>query len=332
MVADRDALPPNTLRALMETMEMRGLLTLPLMNGDDCLGFVGLDAVHQPRVYGGEEITLLELFAQMLVNLRLRALAAAQVRDMTERLEQKVRERTQQLNESVQSLQTVNRELESFTYSASHDLRTPLRGIEGFSTLLLDEHAAQLDEQGRDYLQRIQRATRHMSQLVNDLLAYSRLQQMVERIEPVPLSVFVQTVAAPFDDELEARQGQLSVQMPDDLQVRADPKGLAIVLRNLIDNALKFTPASAAPRIRIEAQPLGDRVRLSVSDQGIGFDMKHHDRIFGMFQRLHRQDQIPGTGIGLALVHKAVERMGGHIRAEATPGQGARFEVDLPRA
>lgn len=332
MVADRDALPPSALRELMETMEMRGLLTLPLMNGEDCLGFVGLDAVHQPRAYGSEEITLLELFAQMLVNLRLRAQAAAQVREMTEQLEQKVEERTQQLNDSVQRLQTVNRELESFTYSASHDLRTPLRGIEGFSTLLLDEHAAQLDDQGRDYLQRIQRATRHMSQLVNDLLAYSRLQQMTEQIEPVQLPVFVQTVAAPFCDELEARQGRLSVEMPEDLRVQADPKGLAIVLRNLIDNALKFTPANAAPRIRIEAQPLADRVRLSVSDQGIGFDMKHHDRIFGMFQRLHRQDQIPGTGIGLALVKKAVERMGGHIRAEAVPGQGARFEVDLPLA
>ena len=141
----------------------------------------------------------------------------------------------------------------------------------------------------------------------------------------------MQAVAAPFRDELEARQGQLSVVMPDDLRVQANPKGLAIVLRNLIDNALKFTPASAAPRVRIEAQALGDRVLLRVSDQGIGFDMKHHDRIFGMFQRLHRQDQIPGTGIGLALVQKAVERMGGHIRAESAPGQGATFHIELPR-
>ena len=332
MVADREALPPNALRALMETMEMRGLLTLPLMDGEDCLGFVGLDAVHQPRTYGHEEITLLELFAQMLVNLRLRALAAAQVREMTEQLEQKVEERTQQLHESVQRLQTVNRELESFTYSASHDLRTPLRGIEGFSTLLLEEHAAQLDDQGREYLQRIQRATLHMSQLVNDLLAYSRLQQLAEQIEPVALAACAQTVAAPFRDELEARQGQLSVLVPDDLRVQANPKGLAIVLRNLIDNALKFTPAGQAPCVRVQAHAEGGRVHLSVSDQGIGFDMRHHDRIFGMFQRLHRQDQIPGTGIGLALVQKAVERMGGQIRADSAPGQGATFHVDLPQA
>jgi signal transduction histidine kinase len=312
-------------------MDIRGLLTLPLMNGDACLGFVGLDSVHHAREYGSEEITLLELFAQMLVNLRLRAQAAAKVHEMTEQLEQKVEERTQQLHESVQRLQTVNRELESFTYSASHDLRTPLRGIEGFSALLLEEHAAQLDEQGREYLGRIQRATLHMSRLVSDLLAYSRLQQMTEQIEPVALAACVREVTAPFRDELETRQGVLTVQMPDDLRVQADAKGLAIALRNLIDNALKFTPAGQAPRIGIEAQARGERVLLSVSDQGIGFDMKHHERIFGMFQRLHRQDQIPGTGIGLALVQKAVERMGGHIRAESAPGQGATFHIELPR-
>ena len=103
-------------------------------------------------------------------------------------------------------------------------------------------------------------------------------------------------------------------------------------LRNLVDNALKFTPADRHPEIRISAIPDGAMVNLSVSDNGQGFDMKYHDRIFGMFQRLHRQDQIPGTGIGLALVLKAVERMGGTIRAESAPGQGARFEIELPRA
>lgn len=331
-VSDVQALPPGALRTLLEALELRGLLTLPLMHGGTCLGFVGLDAVRQTRVYGREEVTLLELFAQMLVNMRLRAQAAAQVSEMTDRLEQNVQERTQQLNDSVQRLQTVNRELESFTYSASHDLRTPLRGIEGFSALLLHEHASQLDDQGREYLQRIQRATLHMSQLVNDLLAYSRLQQLTEHSVPVALAASVREVVAPFRDELEARQGQLDVQVPEDLRVQANPKGVAIVLRNLIDNALKFTPANAAPRIFVEALVQGDRVLLSVSDQGIGFDMKYHDRIFGMFQRLHRQDQIPGTGIGLALVHKAVERMGGQIRAQSEPGRGARFEVELPLA
>lgn len=329
---DVQALPEGPLKDLVTAQGIRSLMTLPLTGQDACLGYVGLDSVRSTHLYDEEEITLLQLFAQMLVNLQERSRAQARLRELTERLEQKVQERTQQLRDSVQRLQIVNRELESFTYSASHDLRTPLRGIEGFSALLLEEHAQQLDEQGREYLRRIQRATLHMSRLVSDLLAYSRLQQMTEQIEPVDLAACVRDVAAPFRDELEARQGRLETPVPGDLRVLADPKGLAIALRNLIDNALKFTPAGQAPQIRIEAQTRGDRVLLSVSDQGIGFDMKHHERIFGMFQRLHRQDQIPGTGIGLALVLKAVERMGGTIRAESAPGQGARFEIDLPLA
>lgn len=136
-----------------------------------------------------------------------------------------------------------------------------MRGIEGFSALLLDEHAGQLDDQGRVYLQRIQRATLHMSQLVNDLLAYSHLQQLNEPIEQVSLAASVQGVAAPFHDELEARQGQVHLLIGNDLRVLANPKGLAIVLRNLIDNALKFTPARDAPRLRIEAQAMGDQLR-----------------------------------------------------------------------
>lgn len=331
-VVDVLALPANALRERLEPMGIRSLLTLPLMDGERCLGFVGLDSVQRSREYGDEDITLLELFAQMLVNLHLRAEAVAQVHEMTERLEQKVEERTQQLNESVQRLQTVNRELESFTYSASHDLRTPLRGIEGFCTLLLEEHAMQLDEQGREYLRRIQRATRHMAQLVSDLLAYARVQQLTEHVEPVAIASCARTVLLPFQDELAARLGQVDVDVPETLCVRADPQGLAIVLRNLIDNALKFTPTHEAPQVRIAAQVDGPVVRLTVSDRGMGFDMQHHDRIFGMFQRLHRQDQIPGTGIGLALVHKAVERMGGQIRADSAPGQGATFHLDLPAA
>lgn len=330
-VADVLALPESALKDFLKVQGLRGLLTLPLMDGTSCLGFVGLDLVHEARKFAQEEISLLELFAQMLVNMHLRAQSAAQVREMTEHLEHMVEERTQQLNNSVQRLQTVNRELESFNYSASHDLRTPLRGIEGFSALLLSEYQEQFDERGRDYLQRIQHAAQHMSRLVNDLLAYSRLQQMTERLESLNLGAVVQEVLFQFRDELAARRGHVDVDVPEDLTVRADPQGLAIVLRNLIDNALKFTPAAQAPLIRIEAGPQADRVGLSVSDRGMGFDMHYREHIFGMFQRLHRQDQIPGTGIGLALVKKAVDRMGGHITAVGTPGEGARFDIDLPR-
>lgn len=331
-IPDTQALPDQHLRSLLLAQGIQSLVALPLMQEERCLGFVGLDSVRGPHHYGQEETALLQLFAQMLLNIRLRVETEDRIRELTDGLELKVTERTAQLEDSVRQLKTVNRELESFTYSASHDLRTPLRGIEGFSSLLLQEHAGQLDPQGIDYLQRIQKATQHMAQLVSDLLAYAHLQNMAERSEQVELASQLQAVLLPFQDELTARHGQVELQVPAGLAVRAHPQGLTIVLRNLLDNALKFTPTDRAPHIRVEARAQGDRVQLHVSDQGMGFDMKHHDRIFGMFQRLHRQDQIPGTGIGLAMVHKAIERMGGRIWADSVPGVGTSFHIELPGA
>jgi PAS domain S-box-containing protein len=331
-VADVSALEPGNLRELLSAQGIQSLMAIPLSHGDRCLGFVGLDSVRSTHDYGEEETTLLRLFAQMLVNIRLRVEAEEKIRALTEGLEAKVAERTTQLETSVRQLQAVNRELESFTYSASHDLRTPLRGIEGFSALLLEEHATRLDAQGREYLQRIQRATMHMSQLISDLLAYARLEQMTEQVTPVPLESVVRNVLGSVQDTLDERQGQVVIDVPSGLQVAADPRGLTMVLRNLIDNAVKFTPAERPPRVRIQARVQDGLVHIEVADNGMGFDMKHHDRIFGMFQRLHRQDQIPGTGIGLAMVNKAVTRMGGRIRAESAPGEGARFHITLATA
>ncbi|MDP2261983.1 MAG: PAS domain S-box protein [Hydrogenophaga sp.] len=331
-VPDTQARPDDHVRTLLLAQGIQSLVAMPLMDGERCLGFVGLDSVRNTHKYGEEETTLLQLFAQMLVNIRLRVEAEDRIRELTAGLEHKVAERTVQLEDSVRQLKDANRELESFTYSASHDLRTPLRGIEGFSSLLLEEHAEQLDEEGHEYLRRIQKATRHMSQLVADLLAYSRLQNMSEPSEPVELLSHVRAVLAPFQDELSARHGAVQLLVPPSLAARAHPQGLTIVLRNLLDNALKFTPSDRAPHISITARQEGEQVQLCVSDQGMGFDMQYHDKIFGMFQRLHRQDQIPGTGIGLAMVHKALERMGGRIRAESRPGEGAAFHIELPGA
>ncbi|MFP5467738.1 MAG: PAS domain-containing protein [Gammaproteobacteria bacterium] len=329
-IDDVGQLPAGPLRDMLDRQRVRSLTTLPLMMGQECLGFVGLDWVDDIHPWVNEEMTLLELFAQMLVNTEMRNQTERRLHELTGQLEQKVAERTAQLEMSVQRLQTVNRELETFTYSASHDLRTPLRGIEGFSALLLQDHAGQLDPQGREYLQRIQRATLHMSQLITDLLAYARLEQVTGHVEPVDLLDLVQGVAHPFKEAIERRQGQLSWRIPPGLKVLADPRGLSLVLRNLLDNALKFTPAERRPDIIVRADQDGGQIHLSVTDNGQGFDMSHHDRIFGMFQRLHRQDQVPGTGVGLALVAKAIERMGGHIRADSVPGQGSTFHIHVP--
>ena len=331
-VPDVRALPEGPLRGFLEPQGIQSLMALPLMHGEQCLGFVGLDSVRNTHNYGEEEATLLQLFAQMLVNIRLRVEAQARIRELTEDLEHKVAERTEQLESSVRQLKTVNLQLESFTYSASHDLRTPLRGIEGFSSLLLDEHATQLDDQGRDYLQRIQKSTLHMSQLINDLLAYARIEQMDTLLAAVPLASTVGEVVEALHNDIEASGGRVQLRIADDLAVRAHPQGLAMVMRNLIDNALKFKRPGVPPEITIEATSQGDKVHLSVKDRGQGFDMKYHDRIFAIFQRLHRPDEVSGTGIGLAMVHKAIERMDGRIWAESQPGQGAVFHIELPRA
>jgi signal transduction histidine kinase len=296
------------------------------------LGFVGFDAVRQVHLYDQEEINLLQLFAQMLVNVNERRNAEASLRELAAQLEQRVEERTQQLDHSIRRLSQANRELESFAYSVSHDLKSPLRSVEGFAALLLEEQREALNEEARGYLQRIQRATMHMARLINDLLAYCRIEELGSGLVSLRLADEVTGLLEGMHDALEAKQARVRLSVPPDLRALAHPQGLAMVLRNLVDNAMKFTRPGEQPEIAIEASAIGPLVRLSVRDKGMGFDMKHHDRIFAIFQRLHRPDQIAGTGIGLAMVHKAVERMEGRIWAQSAPGEGATFIIELPRA
>jgi len=237
-----------------------------------------------------------------------------------------------ELDRHVARLRQVNQELETFTYSVSHDLKAPLRGIDGYSRLLMSDHAERLDEEGQAFLAHIRRATQHMGVLIDDLLAYSRLERRELTLGSLHLAGLVQTVLAEFQPELAQRQVQLQVQVPDGLRVRADAQGLAMALRNLVDNALKFSRDHPTPALVVQAARVGDAVRLTVQDNGVGFDMKYHDRIFSIFQRLHRAEDYPGTGIGLAIVRKAVDRMGGRVWAEGRPGQGADFHLELPGA
>ena len=217
-----------------------------------------------------------------------------------------------------------------FIVNVSHELKTPV----GALLLLAEAVKSSLDEPqnlGR-FVDRMQTEAERLSRLINDLTDLSRLQASdpTSKREAVPAQRLfaealdsVRLIAARNDVDLVAADvGALTVEGDEDQLVTA--------LRNLLLNAITYSPGDT--RVTLSASVSHDHVDLMVSDQGIGFDMRYHDRIFGMFQRLHRQDQIPGTGIGLALVQKAVERMGGQIRAQSAPGQGARFEMDLPRA
>jgi PAS domain S-box-containing protein len=246
-----------------------------------------------------------------------------EVRALNEVLEQRVAERTVEL-------QARNRELETFTYSVSHDLKAPLRGIDGYSRLLLDDYDDRLDDEGRTFLHTIRKATLQMNELIDDLLAYSRLERRPQSKGPVNPQAVVESILSEREDEIKTRGLKVSVNISCTF-VNADPEGLAMAFRNLLDNALKFTKTIAYPEVDIGGSETDSVCRIWVKDNGIGFDMKFHDRIFDIFQRLHRVEEYPGTGIGLAIVRKAMERMGGRAWAESSPGEGATFYLELPK-
>jgi PAS domain S-box-containing protein len=250
--------------------------------------------------------------------------AEAELQALNRELEQRVADRTA-------NLAAVNRELETFTYTVSHDLKAPLRGIDGYSRLLADDCAAALDDDGRILLDHIRAGVRQMQQLIDDLLAYSRLERRELQATPLELRDAVAQVVAEFRQPIEQNGVELTLDVPA-ARVLADGDGLAIALRNLLDNALKFTAAATPPRIEIGGRVEATSTILTVRDNGIGFDMRFHDRIFEIFQRLGRQETYPGTGIGLALVHKALQHMHGRVWAESQPGQGTTFHLELPNA
>lgn len=255
-------------------------------------------------------------------DVTLSRLAELEVRQLNADLERRVAERTEELAAAV-------RELETFAYSVSHDLKAPLRAVDGYSQILLDEHASSLSEDAAELLGRLRRGAQRMAQLVEGLLAYSRIERRALQTGPVQLEEALRAVLAELREEIEARGADVVVRISRDV-VRADRDGLSIILRNLIGNALKYSRPDRLPRIEITAREAEGKSILSVADDGIGFDMQYNDRIFEIFHRLHRLEDYGGTGIGLALAKKAAERMKSRAWAKSEPGQGATFCVELP--
>jgi PAS domain S-box-containing protein len=245
------------------------------------------------------------------------------------RAEAEVKELNATLAEQAQHLVAVNKELETFTYSVSHDLKAPLRGIDGYSRLLLEDHAHHLDEEGQYFVHTIRGATTQMAQLIDDLLAYSRLERRTWATSQVDIRKVVDNVLLQMQPSQVYPNTIIDVRIEPQVVV-TEADALALVLRNLLDNALKFSANSDAPRIEINGTPVNQYYMLSVRDNGVGFDMQYHERIFDIFQRLHRSEDYPGTGIGLAIVRKALQRMQGRIRVESQVGHGATFTMEIP--
>jgi signal transduction histidine kinase len=238
-----------------------------------------------------------------------------------------LRQSFKQLERNNLDLSTLNKELEAFSYSVSHDLRAPLRSMDGFSLALLEDYGAQLDDEGRDNLQRIRAASQRMGRLIDELLSLSRVTRAELTLRPVDLTALARDIL----DDLRRQQPDRAVQcrIDEGLVAVGDKALVQIALQNLLDNAWKFTGKTAAPEIRVGAVQRDGSTHYFVSDNGAGFDMHYADRLFGAFQRLHHEREFSGTGIGLAIVQRVVHRHGGKIWAEARPGQGATFFFTL---
>jgi len=241
---------------------------------------------------------------------------------LNEHLEEKVDQRTVDVRHAL-------KELEAYAYSIAHNLRAPLRGMAGLSELLLEDERENLSYEGKSHLERILQATQQMDELIMGLLDYSRVSRGDFPLARVSLDGTVDEAIRDRREDLNAHHAEVSVDspLPGILGHRA---AIVQVLTQLLSNAAKFVAPGVAPRIRIRAERKGARVRLWVEDNGIGIDPQYHDRVFGVFERLHKQEDYPGTGIGLAIVRKCMERMGGRAAVESEIGKGSRFWIEAP--
>ncbi len=281
--------------------------------------------LYKWRIVGAITLIILQaaFIVVLLVERRRRRRAKEALDHLNAELEERITARTAALNAKT-------RELETFAYSVAHDLKAPLRGIDGYSRLLLEDHFESLNDEGRSFLETIHGSTEEMSQLIDDLLEYSRLERRELKPDRVELGPLIKTMVEQKKREATDNGIDFVVSINGG-SVVADTNGLTQCLRNYLDNAVKFTGTIPQPRIEVGSEETAQNHVIWVRDNGVGFDMKDHERIFNIFQRLNPSEQYPGTGIGLAIVRKAMERMGGRAWAESKSGHGATFYLEIPK-
>ncbi|MFC6669250.1 sensor histidine kinase [Marinobacterium aestuariivivens] len=289
--------------------------------GDDEIGYL-VQAFNDMLAEIGRRTAELESSNRRLgEEIHERRQASEEIRRLNAELEQRVQLRTAEL-------ENANKELEAFSYSVSHDLRAPLRSIDGFSQALLEDCLDSLDATGQDYLNRVRAAAQRMGVLIDDLLNLSRVSRAQLTLEPLDLSLLAREILAQLSEQEPERD--VTVDIENGLLCRGDPRLIRVALENLLGNAWKYSARRERARIAFYLRDGEQGQAFCIEDNGAGFDMAYADRLFGAFQRLHDARDYPGTGVGLATVQRIIRRHGGDVWAEAEVDQGARFYFRLP--
>jgi signal transduction histidine kinase/CheY-like chemotaxis protein len=296
-------------------------VALPVIAAGKLYAILGFSSSRTGRRISRGQLKALDVLARTAATALATAAVLAELRSLNEGLEHRVQERTREL-------EAANQDLESFSYSVSHDLREPLRVIEGFCEMFRAEFEAGVPEAGRKLLERVWSGASRMTQLINDLLHFSRSGRQPLDCQSVPLRELVLEIVARLREPLGDRP--LEVQVADLPDCFADRALLEQVLVNLVSNALKFSARRNPARVEIGALRQGGAVVYYVRDNGVGFDMRHAGKLFGVFQRLHAQEDFVGTGVGLSIVHRIITRHGGRVWADSRPDEGTTLYFSLP--
>jgi signal transduction histidine kinase len=315
-------------------------MVMPMIAGGELIGALSFGGA--PGAFPAEQVGIAREVAMQLAIAIAQTRLRERVKRQTEELELRVRERTQELAlthadlqkthaellGSAAELQAANRELEAFSYSVSHDLRAPLRTIDGFSSIVEDEHGEQLGEEGRRMLSLVRASAKKMGQLIDDLLGFSRLGRVaIARMES-DMTALARSVVS--EATQTANGPPCVIELAPLPSAWCDPALMRQVWLNLIGNALKYSSPRAEPRVHISGLTDDAYAVYCVKDNGVGFDMRYSDKLFGVFQRLHSDNEFGGTGVGLAIVHQIVTRHGGKVWAISRPDDGASFYFSLP--